>query len=386
MRDLTSKLIHDERGMSFVYVGLGFMGFLAATTLAIDVGFFMTARSQAQNAADAGALAGAVGLVFDSYTDRSASGPAVQSALAAARGNDVMAQTVSVDAPDVTFPNDPQGLPNWVRVQVFRSASRSNALTMLMGGFFGVPKADVIADATAEAAPANAATCMKPWAVPDKWLEKRDPPWDENDTFDLYEKKDKPLSPQDVYIPATDTQNYTGYNSDPQGPDYGREILLKAGNPNQAISASHFYPIALPPNTGASWYEANIPGCWPGVMEMGDEIPVEPGNMTGPTVDGTSDLIAKDPTAYWDTATRRVVSSYHPSPRIIVIPVFDPQVYEESRQHGRQDITVANLVGFFVDDLDGNSVKGRIVPMTGLIRGNGPAPGGAFLRAIRLVQ
>ena len=50
----------DERGMAFVYVGLGFMGFLAATTLAIDVGMFMTARSQAQNSADAGALAGAI--------------------------------------------------------------------------------------------------------------------------------------------------------------------------------------------------------------------------------------------------------------------------------------------------------------------------------------
>lgn len=382
----TSKLIHDERGMSFVYIGLGFMAFLAATTLAIDVGFFMTARSQAQNAADAGALAGAVGLVFDSYTDRSPGGPAVQSALAAARRNDVMAQTVSVDAPDVTFPNDPQGLPNWVRVQVFRTSSRSNALTTLMGGFFGVPKADLIADATAEAAPANAATCVKPWAVPDKWLEKQDAPWDEGDTFDLYDKKNKPLPNPDVYVPATDTENYTGFKSDPQGPDYGRQILLKAGNPNQAISASHFYPIALPPDTGASWYEENIPGCWPGVMEMGETIPVEPGNMTGPTTDGTSQLIAKDPAAYWDPATRRLVSSYNPSPRLVVIPVFDPEVYEESRQHGRQDITVANLVGFFVEDLVGTSVKGRIVPMTGLIRGNGPAPGGAFLRAIRLVQ
>ena len=49
--------------MSFVYVGMGFMAFLSATTLAIDVGMFMTARSQAQNSADAGALAGAVALV-----------------------------------------------------------------------------------------------------------------------------------------------------------------------------------------------------------------------------------------------------------------------------------------------------------------------------------
>ena len=371
--------------MSFVWVGLGFMGFLAATTLAIDVGYFMTARSQAQNAADAGALAGAVALVFDSYSDRSASGPAVQSALSGARSNAVMKSTVSINAPDVTFPNDPQGLPNWVRVEVFRSAGRANPLATLMGGFFGVSQADVTATATAEAAPANAATCVKPWAIPDKWDEKMDPPWTEESTFDMYDKNGKKLvANPDVYIGVEDTEGYTGYRADPQGPDYGRELLIKAGSPAQAISASHFYPIALIPNNGASWYEENIPGCWPGVMQIGDELPVEPGNMTGPTVSGTEDLIAKDPSARWDTATRKVVSSYHPSPRIIVIPVFDPEVYEESRQHGRQTITVANLVAFFVEDPDGNSVRGRLVPFTGLIRGT--APGAAFLRSIRLVQ
>ncbi len=72
----------DERGFQMVIVAVGLTGFVAATSLAIDVGMFMTARSQAQNSADAGALAGAVALARDSYTDRSASGPAVQNALA----------------------------------------------------------------------------------------------------------------------------------------------------------------------------------------------------------------------------------------------------------------------------------------------------------------
>ena len=54
--------------------------------LAIDVGMLMTARNQAQNSADAGALAGATALVFDNYTDRSPTGPAVTSAIATAQG------------------------------------------------------------------------------------------------------------------------------------------------------------------------------------------------------------------------------------------------------------------------------------------------------------
>src|SRR5437899_912933 len=97
----------DERGMSMVYVGMGFMAFLSATTLAIDVGMFMTARTQAQTSADAGALAGAVALAFNDFNDRSSSGPAVQSALNSARPNQVISGTVSVTPADVTFPTDP---------------------------------------------------------------------------------------------------------------------------------------------------------------------------------------------------------------------------------------------------------------------------------------
>ena len=96
MRTTLTRMHRDERGMSLVFVGVGFMAFLAATTLAIDVGMFATARSQAQNSADAGALSGALALYFDDYNNRSASGPAVQSALAAARSNEVINRQVSV--------------------------------------------------------------------------------------------------------------------------------------------------------------------------------------------------------------------------------------------------------------------------------------------------
>lgn len=187
------RLRRDERGVSFVVVGMGFMAFLAATTLAIDVGMFMTARSQSQNAADAGALAGAVALAFDNYEDRSASGPSVRNALAAATANQVIGRDVSITPSDVTFPNDPQGRPTRVRVQVFRTGARGNPLATLMGTMFGVATADVGADATGEAAPANAMTCVKPFTLPDKWIERQTPPWDPDDTYDAYDRRGNPL-------------------------------------------------------------------------------------------------------------------------------------------------------------------------------------------------
>lgn len=381
-------IYRDERGMTLIMVGLGFLAFMSAAMFAVDVGLLMVARTQAQSAADAGALAGAVALVFDDFDDRSASGPAVQSAITASTSavNQVVNAQVSVNAGDVTFPALER-----VRVQVHRTGARGNPVATFIAPMIGIDEVDVGAVATAEAVPANAATCVKPWAVPDKWEEHQTPAWDEDDEVNMFYEtgpnKGDPLPDPDIYVPYS-SPGYTGYQQSPQGPDYGRQILLKPGNPNQAINSSHFFPIALPGGTGADWYRENIPGCWPGVAEIGAMIPVEPGNMTGPTVQGAGDLIAKDPSAYWDDVNDEIVSDFHPSPRIVVLPVFDPFVYEDGRQHGRLDIKIANLVGFFIEDLVGNSVLGRIVPMTGLIRNNGggAVPNGAFLRAIRLVE
>src|SRR6266851_3385586 len=111
MRERLHHLQRDERGMSLVFIAVGFIAMLSATTLAIDVGMFMNARSQAQNAADAGALAGAVALIYNDFNDRSSSGPAVQSAINTALANKVSGQDVSIVPADVTFPNDPSGQP-----------------------------------------------------------------------------------------------------------------------------------------------------------------------------------------------------------------------------------------------------------------------------------
>src|SRR5688572_257126 len=145
--------------MTFAFVAVGLMAFMAASTLAIDVGMFMTARSQAQNSADAGALAGAVALAKNSWTDRTATGPAVQGAISTAKKNTVFGGSPSVLTSDVTFPNDPSGQPTRVRVKVHRTTPRNTAIPTLIGPLFGVPTVDIAASATAEVSPANAMTC-----------------------------------------------------------------------------------------------------------------------------------------------------------------------------------------------------------------------------------
>src|SRR5689334_20733416 len=178
MRSRWYRLAHDERGMSLVFVGVTFFALLSATTIAIDVGMFMTAKTQAQTSADAGALAGATALAFNSFTDRSASGPAVQSAVNTALASRVAASSVSVTSDDVTFPLDPvTGQADRVGVTVYRTDDRSNSVPTLMGAFFGIQRVNIAATATAEAAAANGVGCVKPFTIPDRWIEHVTPPW-----------------------------------------------------------------------------------------------------------------------------------------------------------------------------------------------------------------
>lgn len=385
MTALLRRLRHDERGMSFVFVGMGFMAFLAASTLAIDVGMFMTARSQAQNAADAGALAGATALVFDDFNDRSAGGPAVQNAIGTATNtnNRVMGYSASVTPADVTFPNDLNGQPTRVRVNVFRDAGRGNPVTTLMGVYFGVQTVNITAAATAEASPANAQVCVKPFIIPDKWTEMQTPVWDPDDTFEMYDNKGDLLANPDVYVPA-DQPGYTGYDAIR---DKGTLLTIRAGTGNN-IEPTMYYSWKMPGDIGGDFYRENISGCNMSVVHWGDLVIQEPGDMMGPTNQGIDDLIAKDPGAYWDTVNNKVVSSMNPSPRIAPIPLFDPVYYATGKANGRNaDFKVANWIGFFVDRRQGNNVYGYITPITGIYDGNaGPAPPGIFPKVIRLVE
>jgi hypothetical protein len=371
--------------MSLVFISVGFMSFMAATTLAIDVGMFMTARNQAQNSADAAALSGAVALVRNSYTDRSPAGPVVRSAVLTAQENRILGENVSVTAADVTFPPAPSGALSRVRVQVYRTIERENPVPTLLGAFFGVPTVDITAAATAEAAPANAMTCVKPFMIPDKWIEKQTPEWDPTDVYNKYTTNGKTLHANpDVYIGSGDL--YTGYS---YSEDIGRQLVLRAQTGGN-IQPSFYFSWKMPDDVGGDYYRENIANCNQSRIVRGATIIQEPGAMEGPTIQGIEDLIAKDPNAYWDEDCDCVKGSLFPgqSPRTFPIPLYDPEYYADGKAHGRDaDFRVANFLGFFVDRVQGNGIYGRVTRITGMVDETAAeAPDDSLPMAIRLVQ
>ncbi len=128
--------------------------------------------------------AGAIALVFNDFNNRSATGPAVTSAINAAEANAVGLGQVDVGPEDVTFPTGPTG-----REQPGRRPSSSGRFRRFSGLMFGMTSMQSRAYAEAEASPANAARCLLPFMLPDKWREVTAPPWSQESMFEMYDKQ-----------------------------------------------------------------------------------------------------------------------------------------------------------------------------------------------------
>src|SRR5688572_22481295 len=120
----------SERGAVLVQVAIALMGLIALSAFVVDYGVLWVARRQAQNSADAAAMAGAISMGF---TDMNNQALARASAMQVAATNQVWGAAPDITAADVTFPVCPAGSPAagtnaCIRADVYRNQERGNAL------------------------------------------------------------------------------------------------------------------------------------------------------------------------------------------------------------------------------------------------------------------
>lgn len=407
----TSPLpLEGERGAVLVFAAIAMVGMLGFSAIVVDYGMLWTARRQAQNAADAGAMAAAVSMAYQDMGNQTL---ARSAALSAAKANYIWGAQPDVTNADVTFPVCPPGSPGagaaaCVRVDVYRNQrANGNPLPTVFGRLLGVTDQGVKATATAEVLFGNTATCVKPWAIPDKWVELRGDVapsgWDPEDEFERYGGGGALLSPADFYEPAgpnaSNNGNGTGFTRESvSGSDYGLQLTLKTGNDDK-ISSSWHYPVVLDCR-GGSCYRDAISGCAERVVGPGTILDVEPGNKVGPTRQGVDDLIALDPGAYWDTTMNNgrggiaggclAAGTCTKSPRLVAVPVFNVDTFQQGKTTGRVDIVVTKVLGFFIEGASGNhaATTGRLMtypaePRAGETVSNA---GSAFVVSIALVR
>lgn len=432
--DRTSARFGNERGTVIIQVAVALLALLALSSFVFDYGVMWASRRQAQNSADAGALAGAISLAFDNATDQAG---ARARAIAMAQANRVWGQSPDVTDGDVTFPPCPPGAPGvpdtCIKVDVFRNQARNNALPTFFARLAGVTDQGVRATATAQVLTGNATECLRPWAVLDRWQEygPEGPLPLPDSTFDRYSTGtgNAPPPEPDLYLPPWEGGG-TGYTL-PE--DEGRRFAIKMGpTGGSEISSGWFRTIDLAradtTQLGNATVQDNILSCnglpasfaGPDTV-CPDEIPnnwtdtaywmsqgcyrVQTGATVGSTRNTVEELMARDAGARWEGGGI-VNSNRDPalsSPRVVPIGVMDIDWYLQRDPTGNNGVMrMVNIYGFFIEgmgDVDrttgaislspsGQSVIGRIVSLPSMATGGQSTlpQNASFLRTIILVR
>ncbi|UCC24015.1 MAG: hypothetical protein JSU98_09770 [Gemmatimonadales bacterium] len=231
-------------------VAISMTALIAIMALGIDLGALLNARSEAQRAADAAALAGAS--AFLEYQQDQARAEAVRRAIDFATSNEIRNEPIRAEDVSVWVDTDSSTV---------RTAIRREGVDTWFARIFGVDEVNVAAAATAWAGAAGAAQCVKPFAVPDLWEETGDD-WNRNRLWDEGERwRYEPENGDryERYSGAGSDWGETGYGSgwrdsqvDGMGRmydrDYGRRITIKVTDPRDAYVPSFFLPWVLPPD------------------------------------------------------------------------------------------------------------------------------------------
>jgi Flp pilus assembly protein TadG len=119
---------------------------------------------------------------------------------------------------------------------------------------------------------------------------------------------------------------------------YGQQYILKYGAESDGDVANGNYGALALGATGDLAYLANLEYGYPGLINVGDKLTTEPGNMAGPTEDGVSYRIGlcNDGCGY-ETGIKS------DCPRIVVLPIIDVL------PTGRGYTTVKGFAAFFLE-------------------------------------
>jgi len=399
MRRPTS--IENEKGAITIHVAIALIALLAFISFVVDYGVMWVSRRQAQNAADSGALAGAISLLRDDASSATAKLSAAKFAetnviwgAANVGGSNIVVDTSGTGAGDISLP--PCGTnKGCVRVDVFRNlpdrperggAVLGTALPTFFARMLGINAQGVRATATARTANGNNIRCLLPFAVIDRWADNYDDSvvttyfpndgdtgtagWTSNDEY-----QPPALGHTDSYVgPYGNNPSHTGWRI---ATDYGRQMILKDGRPGN-YSAGWANEVDLPDSTGSQDYKWNIEHCNEtpvGIASVSEACPavdwangcvsVKTGVSQGPTSQGignaTDGLVSQDPSAAWSPGATSgipgrpgavVGGQGMGSPRIRPIVIIDIDNYIARGCSGTTCIAkVANILGFFVEGM-----------------------------------
>jgi hypothetical protein len=190
-----------------------------------------------------------------------------------------------------------------------------------------------------------------------------------------------------------------------------RQFTIKPQNPTGALAPGQFFAIKLGDSTGGQDYKTNIKSCPAVPIFCANDYPSEPGNMVGPTKQGTCALICYDgdeqctncphDTYVGPGQYRRPGSPWSDgqigatSRALVISPIIDVCKFcTEGFPSGTTSAqyTVIGFATVFIEGFVGDDVQARLINVTdcSVASGGGgsinPEETGPFGQPLRLVR
>ena len=145
-------------------------------------------------------------------------------------------------------------------------------------------------------------------------------------------------------------------------------------DPWPPIDKAHFVAVQIPGGV----FETNLTSCHETALHIGDLLVPETAATWPQISTATATRRAEDAGATWNEGTRRIQGSCageltcdpHAliSPRLVVVPLFDPDLYDATRGPGSTpQIRIVNFIGFFIDMVDAVELQGYLSLYPGII-------------------
>lgn len=411
----------NERGSTVVLMSVVLFGMLALGALAVDLASLRSARSEAQRAADAIALAGA-----SAFRDKPANDPLVvqearDRALELARLQVVRSDTLDVRNPAPTVNTYGWGQVTTIQTnqvtlniipladsQKVRVWVRHAGIGTFFGGMLAKPYGHVQAMATAWAGnSAPVVNCLKPFLIPDMWHESQQ---DVNNNGymepEATAKGNQTSGGEQWFYQPSNGDYYAKYDpsvTNPPQPQTGYGSDARAG---LGYSGDVGLPMLIKPQTGNNQRQGNFYFTLDGPASnlrndienecitagVGDTPNFEKGGKTGQAKQGIQTLISRDPGATWNQSTRQVENSafsdWTQSPRVILVGLMDP-IYilgDNTNDKPNPGATFNNFARMFLQDTPGNTNNIQAI-FLGFAPGGagGPQPG-TLVKLLQLIE
>jgi len=360
--------VEKQEGFVLVVVAGILIVLIGFVALGVDTGALYSARTSAQQVADAAAIAGAFSYINTPNAPDMAAA-VTGNALEVAVNNTVLGQAIAVG--DVTVAPDVNN--NRVTVTV-RSAQPTYFARAIWGN-----TANITVTATAEAARnSTGSSCVRPWFIPNTVFAQGAPCDDMGGIT-------RACNPTQLLVDTSVTPRVvTAFGKT----KIGQAFTLKPQSPQDAIAPGQFYAIDIPNDLTGDDYRNNISTCTNALVRCNQNYSVLTGNRVGPTQQGVMDLLGiekgGDPLftyiaegKYERESDGKVLDI---APNVIVAPIWDTCTplagYCPDNDFPQGTMVELKVVGFAIIFLVGINPGGDVEAILVNISGCGTTQGG----------